>query len=130
MTDLAEDEILCEIRVPAFRPKTGYAYEKLKRKTGDWATAAAAVVMQMRGDRVESVRIALTNVASTALRAREAEQTLTGRPLDDEAVATAAAKSMAICDPAEDLRGDRQYKVEMAGQMVRRALGNAAARCR
>jgi len=73
--------------------------------------------------RVESVRIALTNVAATALRAENAEQALAGGPLTDEAI---AAKAMAICDPAKDLRGDRKYKIEMAGPMVRRALARAA----
>jgi carbon-monoxide dehydrogenase medium subunit len=129
MTDLAEDEILVEIRVPAFAPKTGHAYEKLKRKTGDWATAAAAVVLRLDGGRVSHVRIALTNLAPTALRATDAEAALQGRVLDDQALADAAARAMAACDPAEDLRGDREYKTAMAGQMVKRALAKAAARC-
>ena len=62
------DEILVEIRVPAFAAKTGYSYHKLKRKTGDWATAGCAVVMRKSGNTVSHVRIALTNVAPTALR--------------------------------------------------------------
>jgi len=129
MTKMAEDEILVEIRVPAFAPKTGYAYEKLKRKTGDWATAGAAVVMRMDGGSVSQVRIALTNVAPTALRAADAEAALLGKPLTDTTIADAAAKAMAISDPAEDLRGDRDYKTAMAGQMVKRAIAKAAARC-
>jgi carbon-monoxide dehydrogenase medium subunit len=129
-TDLTDDEILCEIRVPAFAPGTGYAYEKLKRKTGDWATAAAAVVLRMKADKVESVRIALTNVAPAAVRAVAAEQALIGKGLTPGTIADAVAKAMAICDPGEDLRGDREYKTAMAGQMVRRALKVAASRCR
>ena len=129
MTDLAEDEILVEIRMPAFAPKTGWAYEKLKRKTGDWATAAAAVVLRIDGGVVSHARIALTNVAPTALRASDAEAALLGKPLTDATIADAAAKAMAVCDPAEDLRGDVEYKTAMAGQMVRRAIAKAAARC-
>jgi aerobic carbon-monoxide dehydrogenase medium subunit len=129
MTDLAEDEILVEIRVPAFGPKTGSAYEKLKRKTGDWATAAAAVVMRIDGGVVSHVRIGLTNVAPTALRASDAEAALLGQPLSEATIAAATAKAMALCDPAEDLRGDRDYKTAMAGQMLRRALVKAATRC-
>jgi carbon-monoxide dehydrogenase medium subunit len=129
MTDLAEDEILVEIRVPAFAPRTGHAYEKLKRKTGDWATAAAAVVLRLDGGKVSHVRVTLTNLAPTALRATDAEAALLGRPLGDAAIVDAAARAMAICDPADDLRGDREYKTAMAGQMVRRALAKAAARC-
>jgi len=128
-TALAEDEILVAIRVPAFAPGTGWAYEKLKRKTGDWATAGAAVVMRMSGGRVSTVRIALTNVAPMALRANDAEQALLGQPLSDAAIDDAAAAAMAITDPAEDLRGDRDYKTAMTGQMVKRAIRNAAARC-
>jgi carbon-monoxide dehydrogenase medium subunit len=130
VTDMAEDEILVEIRVPALGPKTGYAYEKLKRKTGDWATAAAAVVLRMDGGNVSHARIALTNVAPTALRAADAEAALLGKPLTDATIADAAARAMAICDPAEDLRGDRDYKTAMAGQMVKRAIAKAAARCK
>ncbi len=129
LTQMAEDEILVEIRVPAFAPKTGYAYEKLKRKTGDWATAAAAVVLRIDGGNVSHVRIALTNVAPAALRANDAEAALLGKPLSDATIADAAAKAMAICDPADDLRGDREYKIAMAGQMVKRALRRAAALC-
>jgi aerobic carbon-monoxide dehydrogenase medium subunit len=130
VTVMAEDEILVEIRMPAFGPKTGYAYEKLKRKTGDWATAAAAVVLRLDGGNVSHARIALTNVAPTALRAADAEAALLGKPLTDATIADAAAKAMAICDPAEDLRGDRDYKTAMAGQMVKRAIAKAAARCK
>lgn len=129
MTDMAEDEILTEIRIAPFAPKTGYAYEKLKRKTGDWATAAAAVVLRLDGGKVSHVRIALTNVAPMALRASEAEAALLGQPLTAATIDAAAAKAMAICDPAEDLRGDREYKTAMAGQMVKRAITRAAARC-
>jgi len=130
MTELAEDEILCEIRIAPFAGGTGWAYEKLKRKTGDWATAGAAVVMRMSGGTVSAVRIGLTNVAPTALRAAAAEQALLGKALDDAAVDAAAAAAMAIADPQEDLRGDREYKTAMTGQMVKRALRAAAARCR
>ena len=129
LTDMAEDEVLTAIRMPAFAPGTGYAYQKLKRKTGDWATAAAAVVLRLDGGRVSHVRIALTNLAPTALRAADAEAVLLGQPPTDAAIAAAAARAMAICDPAEDLRGDRDYKIAMAGQMAQRALRLALSRC-
>ncbi|MFN9212825.1 MAG: FAD binding domain-containing protein [Betaproteobacteria bacterium] len=128
-TELAADEILTAIRIKPFAPGTGYAYTKLKRKTGDWATAGAAVVMTMSAGKVASVRIGLTNLGPTALRAREAEAALTGKAPDAAAIAAAAQAAMAICDPAEDLRGNRDYKLAMAGEMLRRALKQAAARC-
>jgi carbon-monoxide dehydrogenase medium subunit len=128
-TALAEGEILTEVRVPAFASRTGHAYEKLKRKTGDWATAAAAVVLRLDGDAVGAVRIALTNVAPTPLRARAAEAALLGKVPGPAAIDAAAQAAAAACDPVEDLRGDRAYKTAMAGEMVRRALRSAVERC-
>lgn len=129
MTLLEENEIMTEIRVPALAAGTGYAYEKLKRKTGDWATAGCAVVMQKTGDKVTHIRIALTNVGPTALRATDAEQALLNKPFDEATVAAVSAAAIAICDPAEDLRGDIEYKTAMAGEMVKRALRKAWSRC-
>lgn len=130
MTALAEDEILTAILVAPFAAGTGYAYHKLKRKTGDWATAGAAVILNMKGGKVTQARIALTNVAPTALRASEAEAALVGKAIDDASLKAAAAAVRAICDPAEDLRGDAEYKTAMAGEMTRRAIQAAAARCK
>jgi aerobic carbon-monoxide dehydrogenase medium subunit len=127
-TALAEDEILSALRVPAFAPGTGWSYEKLKRKTGDWATAGAAVVLRISGGAVSHARIALTNVAPTALRAHDAEKALLGQALTPASLQAAADAAMAICDPAADLRGDEAYKTAMAGQMVKRAIQAAAAR--
>jgi carbon-monoxide dehydrogenase medium subunit len=128
-TALADDEILTAIRVPAFAAGTGWAYEKLKRKTGDWATAGAAVVMKMSGGTVSQVRIALTNLAPTAIRAHDAEKALLGQAVTPATLQAAADAAMAVCQPAADLRGDEEYKTAMAGQMVKRALAAAAARC-
>jgi carbon-monoxide dehydrogenase medium subunit len=130
MTLLEENEVMVAIRVPAFAEGTGWAYEKLKRKTGDWATAGCAVVMRKSGDSVSHIRIGLTNVGPTALRAEAAEAALQGKPFTPENVAAAADAAMAVCEPAEDLRGDAEYKTAMAGEMVRRALRAAWARCR
>jgi len=130
MTALAEDEILTAILVAPFAAGTGYAYHKLKRKTGDWATAGAAVILRMKDGKVSEARIALTNVAPTALRATEAEAALVGKAIDAASLDAAAAAVRAICDPAEDLRGDVEYKTAMAGEMAKRAIQAAAARCK
>jgi len=129
MTDMAEDEIMVSIEVAPFAAKTGYAYHKLKRKTGDWATAAAAVVLQMSGNKVSHVAIGLTNVAPTALRATAAEQLMIGHEITSDLMDRVAESVRAICDPAEDLRGDAEYKTAMAGEMTRRAIAAAIARC-
>jgi carbon-monoxide dehydrogenase medium subunit len=129
-TALQPDEILKEIRIKPAAAGTGSAYCKLKRKTGDYATAAAAVVLQLSGDKVAAVRIALTNVGPTAIRATAAEAALAGKAPTDSAIASAAQAAMKACDPAEDLRGDREYKTAMAGEMTRRAIQLALSRCK
>jgi len=129
MTALAEDEILTAILVAPFAAGTGYAYQKLKRKTGDWATAGAAVVLRMSAGKVTHASIGLTNVAPTALRATAAEAALVGQALSDATINQAADAVRAICDPAEDLRGDVEYKTAMAAEMCKRAIRAAAARC-
>ena len=129
MTALAENEILTAILVAPFQAGTGYAYQKLKRKTGDWATAGAAVVLRMAGGLVTQVSIGLTNVAPTALRARDAEAALLGKALNDTTLNAVAQAVRAVCEPAEDLRGDIEYKTAMASEMVKRAIRAAAARC-
>jgi len=126
MTDMAPNEILTEIQFAPLPKNTGCAYVKLKRKTGDWATAAAAVVLQMSQGKVSMVRIGLTNVADTAIRATKAEEILLGQALTDEILSQAASAVHAACNPAEDLRGDAEYKTAMAGEMTKRALLDAA----
>ena len=127
-TALEESDILTEITVKAFPRGAGYAYKKLKRKTGDWATAACAVVVALNGSTISHIRITLTNLGPTALRAHDAETVLMGQQVTDELIRQAAAKAMEICDPAEDLRGDAEYKTAMAGQMVQRAINEALAK--
>jgi carbon-monoxide dehydrogenase medium subunit len=127
-TALEESDILTEITVKAFPQGAGYAYKKLKRKTGDWATAACAVVVALNGNTISHIRITLTNLGPTALRAHDAEAVLMGQQITDDLIRQAAAKAMEICDPAEDLRGDAEYKTAMAGQMVQRAINEALAK--
>ena len=127
-TLLEPDEILSEIRIPIPLAGTGWSYQKLKRKTGDFATAATAVLLQMNGARVAKVSIALTNAAATALKARDAESSLIGKPIDNASLNEAARLAMAICQPTADQRGDVEYKIAMCGEMTRRALQAAYAR--
>jgi carbon-monoxide dehydrogenase medium subunit len=129
-TLMAPGEIMTEIRIPVPAPGTGYAYTKLKRKVGDYATAAAAVTLRMKGDTVDQVAIALTNVAAMALKARAAEDSLRGKALNDATIGEAARLAMSICDPVVDQRGDAEYKTAMAGEMTQRALRSARSRAK
>ena len=127
-TALQADEVLREIRLPIPEVGTGWCYAKLKRKTGDFATAAAAVLLRMNGEKVDEVSIALTNVSDVALKAGDAEAALRGKVLSDATIAEAGRLAMAICAPVEDQRGDVEYKTAMAGEMTQRALRTARSR--
>jgi len=127
-TALEPGEIVTAIRIPVPAAGHGHAYEKLKRKIGDYATAAAAVVLTMSGSKVASCSIGLTNVAETPLWAEEAARILTGSTLDAASVKKAVAAAEAITSPASDARGPATYRTKMAGVMLARALANAKAR--
>jgi aerobic carbon-monoxide dehydrogenase medium subunit len=127
-TALEPGEIVTAIRIPVPIAGHGYAYEKLKRKIGDYATAAAAVVVTMSGGKVASCSIGLTNVAETPLWAEQAGKILTGSTLDAATVKKAVAAAEAITSPASDGRGPAAYRTKMAGVMLARALARAKER--
>jgi aerobic carbon-monoxide dehydrogenase medium subunit len=127
-TALEPGELLTAVRIPVPARGHGYAYEKLKRKVGDYATAAAAVVLTLDRDRVASCSIGLTNVAETPLWAEEAGRILIGSTLDASTVKRAAAAAEAITSPASDNRGPAHYRTKMAGVMLTRALARARER--
>jgi len=129
-TALEPGEIVTAIRVPAPPAGHGYAYQKLKRKIGDYATAAAAVVLTLTGGEVGSCSIGLTNVGETPLFAEEAGNILRGAKLDAATVKRAVAAAEKITAPASDRRGTPQYRTKMAGVMLARALARAAQRAR
>jgi carbon-monoxide dehydrogenase medium subunit len=129
-TALEPGELLTAVRIPVPAAGHGSAYEKLKRKVGDYATAAAAVVLTMSGGKVATCSIGLTNVSETPLWAEGAAKILIGSALDDATVKKAVAAAEAITSPASDSRGPAHYRTKMAGVMVARALVRAKARAR
>jgi aerobic carbon-monoxide dehydrogenase medium subunit len=129
-TALEAGDVLTAVRIPVPPAGHGSAYEKLKRKIGDYATAAAAVVLTMSGSTVATCSIGLTNVAETPLWAEEAAKILIGSNLDAATVKRAAAAAEAITSPASDARGPAHYRTKMAGVMLARALDRAKARAR
>jgi carbon-monoxide dehydrogenase medium subunit len=128
VTALKEDEILLSVRITPPPRGHGYAYLKQKRKIGDYATAAAAVVLTLSGGRCKSAAIALTNVGDTPLYARDASAGLVGSTLDDAAIAAAVKAAEAITRPAADGRGSREFRTKVAGVMARRAIEMARER--
>jgi carbon-monoxide dehydrogenase medium subunit len=123
-------EVLAAVRVPVPPAGHGWAYEKLKRKVGDYATAAAAVILTVSGGTIASCAIGLTNVAGTALFARDAAASVIGTALDKPTLARAAGAATAIAQPAADGRGSAEYRAKMAGVMTARALTRAFARAK
>jgi carbon-monoxide dehydrogenase medium subunit len=128
-TALARSEILTEIRIPAPPPKSGGAYAKLKRKTGDFAVAAAAVQLTLgKNGAVESARIALTNASLTPVEAIDAAKYLVGKTPDDKTIMETAKMAAAKSSPSADRRGSVEYKKEMARVLTARALKKAVQR--
>jgi aerobic carbon-monoxide dehydrogenase medium subunit len=125
-TMLDPGEILTAITIPVPPSGHGYAYEKLKRKIGDYATAAAAVVLTMEGGKVQTCSIGLTNVSDKPLLAEKAASSVVGSTLDDVSLKNAAAAAEAVMAPAADERGPVEYRRHVGGIMVMRALKRAA----
>ena len=127
-TKLQEGEILTALHIPATPAGHGYAYEKLKRKVGDYATAAAAVVLAMQGGSCSFASIALTNLGETPLLAEAAAAALVGSAVDKAAIDRAVSEAEAIMEPASDGRGPADYRTKMGGVMTRRAIERALSR--
>ena len=128
-TALKPNEILTEIRIPIPPTRSGGAYEKLERKVGDFATAAAAAQLTLGADgKVAQVGIALTNAGPTPVRAAEAETFLRGKAPDGAALAEAGKLAAKAATPSADRRGAEDYKKEMARVLVTRALKRAVQR--
>lgn len=127
-TALEPGEILSSVTIPVWAAGHGYAYEKLKRKVGDYATAAAAVMLTMASGKVANCMIGLTNLHETPLLATDAARCVIGTSLDAATLKKAALAAEAIMSPAADARGPVEYRKHVGGIMVMRALQRAASR--
>ena len=127
-TALQLDEILLSISIPTPGEGHGYAYEKQKRKVGDYATAAAAVMLKMSRGACVSAAIVLTNVGETPLFAKDAGDAVLGTTVDNGAISAAVRCARAIANPSADGHGSVEFRTHIAGVMVRRALMRAKER--
>jgi carbon-monoxide dehydrogenase medium subunit len=128
-TVVAPGELLTEIRVPV-RPGGGSAYQKVERRVGDWAVAAAGVAVWLSGDLIDDVGIGLTAVGAPHFHAAEAEAALRGNPATEENFAAAGQIAAEHCNPSADQRGPVDYKRHLAGELTVRALRRATDRAR
>ena len=128
-TSLHPNELLTEIRVPAPVNGSGGAYVKLERKVGDYAIAgvAAYIILDTDGN-VTYAGIGLTNVGQTPIKARNAEQVLLGKLLNDANIYQAADLAAAASQPISDSRGPAEYKRDMVHTLTVRALRKARTR--
>jgi aerobic carbon-monoxide dehydrogenase medium subunit len=125
-TAVAPGEILTEIRLPAM-DGWGHGYEKFNRRAEDWAMVGVVALVRKAADgSCEDVRIGLTHMASTPLRATAAEEALRGQGLDAQSIATAAEQAAEGTDPPGDLNATPEYKRHLARVLTRRALEQAA----
>jgi aerobic carbon-monoxide dehydrogenase medium subunit len=125
-TSLAHDEVITEVRLPA-TDGWGYGYEKFTRRAEDWAMVGVCALVKKGADgTAEDVRIGLTNMGSTPLRATAAEEALRGKALDTESIAAAAEQAAEGTDPPADLNATTDYKRHLARVLTRRALEAAA----
>jgi carbon-monoxide dehydrogenase medium subunit len=124
-TSVADDEILTSVTVPAM-DGYGYAYEKFNRRAEDWAMVAVAVWVKNEGGTVSDVRVGLTNMGSTPLRATAVEQALRGQSASADAIAKAADLAAEGTQPPGDLNASPDYKRHLARVLTRRALTKAA----
>jgi len=128
-TAVGPAEILTEIRVP-IRPSSGSAYEKVERRAGDWAIAAAGAMVRLDGGTVTEAGLGLAAVGAEHFRVPDAEAALVGQPLGDAAIEEAGRRAAAGCNPQTDQRGPAEYKRALIGELVQRALRRAGARAR
>jgi len=130
--DLEPDEMLIEIQVPAKRPHTGIAQEKLMVMQGDAGIVGAAVSITLKpGDGIcEDARVVLSNAASVPLRVKEAEKRLIGKVINYQSLVEASEVASAEADPPSDIHASEEYRREMLKVFVRRASATALERAK
>jgi aerobic carbon-monoxide dehydrogenase medium subunit len=126
-TAVGAGEVLTEVRI-AVRPGAGSAHEKVERRAGDWAIAAASAAVWIDGGRITDAGIGLSAVGLTTIHLTRAEELLRGKAPSDELFAEAGAIASADCSPGADGRGPIDYKRHLVGVLTRRALQRAAER--
>jgi carbon-monoxide dehydrogenase medium subunit len=124
-TSIGPDEVVTEVRVPAF-DGWGYGYQKFNRRSEDWAMVAVAAIVKRNGEVFEDVRIGLTNMGNVPLRATAVEEALRGQAVTSANLAAAAERAAEGTDPPADLNASADYKRHLARVLTRRALEQAA----
>jgi aerobic carbon-monoxide dehydrogenase medium subunit len=126
-TAIAPGEVMTSVSVP-IGAGWGFGYEKFNRRVEDWAMVGVCALVRKAADgSCEDVRVGLTNMGSTPLRATTTEDALRGGGLDADAIARAAEQAAEGTDPPADLNASSDYKRNLARVLTGRALQEAAA---
>ena len=126
-TAVGAGEMLTEVRLP-LKAGAGSAHEKVERRAGDWAIAAASAALWLEADTIADAGIGLSSVGLTTLELPRAEELLRGRRPGEELFEQCGAIAAEDCSPMADGRGPVDYKRHLAGVLTKRALRRAAAR--
>ncbi len=127
MTTLESDEIITEIRLPAWPVKRRFGFQEFARRRGDFAMAAAAVFYDDDNGKARNAHVGVIGVSDRPLRLPSVEAIINGQKIDDAVVAKAEAAASAAVDPADDIHSSGAYRKALVGVMVERALKDAAA---
>ncbi len=126
-TNLAEDELLAEARLPLLAADTRFGFYEFSRRAGDYAIAMALVTFRLNGGAMSEVRVGVGGAEGRPRRIAEAEALLEGKKPSAEVFGAAADAAAAAIDPMEDLQANAKYRRDLVRTVVRRALERAAA---
>lgn len=128
-TALADDELIIEVRLPAWPARRRWAFEEFARRRGDFALAGVAVFYdENSAGRATHSHIGVIGACHRPQRLAQAETALNGRVVDEMAIQDAARAASATADPPSDLHASSAYRRALVGTLVERALKCASAR--
>ncbi len=125
-TALEAGELLTEVRIPALPPRTGYAFQEVARRHGDYALAGVCALVTLKDGVCSAVSLAACGVASKPTRLAEAEAALLGAPPEGEALTRAAEAARDYATAADDRQASADYRRDLAAALVRRTVARAA----
>lgn len=127
-SSLKEGEIVTAVEIADLPPNTGWGFEELSRRPGDFAIAAVCATVTLKGGQCASARVSMAGVGPKALRGSSAEKILTGQKIDDELLKNAAVAARNDCDPTNDIHASADFRRHLVGVLTERALRAACQR--
>jgi xanthine dehydrogenase FAD-binding subunit len=121
-TTLAKGEVISAITLPPRGKNGGDCYLRfIPRTEMDIAVVGCAVNLRLDGDKVVEARVALGAVAPTVLLSEACAKAIIGTTLDDGALVALAKAAEGEAKPISDKRGTKEFRIEVAGVLARRA---------